>query len=539
MKVPGPGRRLLVAGAVVVGMAATGGAALLALMLLWPSPSVVADVNALAQVKLARVGERVVQLSVSGPHGRVAASLRSDHVWPRGRLSPGEQLIVRVTVRRSRWIGWLVGRTKTVEETVVAPVVRVATPIVRPAGGKEVSVRFTAPISSMTIAEPGKPIRRLRFLNPARVVPLGIVASGAQSAGSVAIRAAVRSWETLSPPVQVSWFPRGGKLQALVRPAPGPLTSRESIELRFSEPVSIVLGSSLPKLKPATPGRWRQIDADTIVFQPAGLGFGIGSYVVVTLPTAVSVVGALRKHPVRTLAWRVPQGSTLRLQQLLAQAGYLPVSWQSNDPGGSTSTPAAQVRAVIAPPAGSFSWRYPNAPAQLRSLWAPGQWTTMTEAAVMTFENQHDIEVDGLAGAGVWRLLMTEAMRGGDPNRAYNYVLVHRDVPQHLLLWHDGKIILQTLVNTGVPEAPTPLGTHAVFEHIPSGTMSGTNPDGSHYVDPGIPWISYFNGGEAVHGFNRGSYGFPQSVGCVELPIPTAAKVWPYTPIGTLVTISS
>ena len=42
--------------------------------------------------------------------------------------------------------------------------------------------------------------------------------------------------------------------------------------------------------------------------------------------------------------------------------------------------------------------------------------------------------------------------------------------------------------------------------------MSGTNPDGSHYIDPGIPDVSYFNGGDALHGFIRASYGFPQSL---------------------------
>ena len=69
--------------------------------------------------------------------------------------------------------------------------------------------------------------------------------------------------------------------------------------------------------------------------------------------------------------------------------------------------------------------------------------------------------------------------------------------------------------------------------------MTGTNPDGSHYSDPGVPWISYFNGGDALHGFPRGSYGVPQSVGCVELPIGAAAKVWPYTPVGTLVNVAT
>ena len=36
----------------------------------------------------------------------------------------------------------------------------------------------------------------------------------------------------------------------------------------------------------------------------------------------------------------------------------------------------------------------------------------------------------------------------------------------------------------------------------------------------------------------RGSYGFPQSDGCVEMPPANAAVVFPYTPIGTLVTVS-
>ena len=52
--------------------------------------------------------------------------------------------------------------------------------------------------------------------------------------------------------------------------------------------------------------------------------------------------------------------------------------------------------------------------------------------------------------------------------------------------------------------------------------MSGKNPDGSAYHDPGIPWISYFNGGDALHGFIRASYGFPQSLGCVEMPFSEA-----------------
>ena len=58
---------------------------------------------------------------------------------------------------------------------------------------------------------------------------------------------------------------------------------------------------------------------------------------------------------------------------------------------------------------------------------------------------------------------------------------VHREVPETATLWHAGHTILVSAANTGICGAETALGTYPVFEHIPEGTMSGTNPDGSHY----------------------------------------------------------
>jgi len=72
-----------------------------------------------------------------------------------------------------------------------------------------------------------------------------------------------------------------------------------------------------------------------------------------------------------------------------------------------------------------------------------------------------------------------------------------------------------------------------------STTMTGTNPNGTHYSDPGVPDVAYFNGSDAVHGFPRASYGFPQSDGCVELPIVNAAVVFATDPYGTLVTVTT
>jgi lipoprotein-anchoring transpeptidase ErfK/SrfK len=101
-----------------------------------------------------------------------------------------------------------------------------------------------------------------------------------------------------------------------------------------------------------------------------------------------------------------------------------------------------------------------------------------------------------------------------------------------------GHTVLSSPVNGGVASAPTPLGTYPVYERFTSTTMSGTNPDGSQYKDPGVPWVNYFSGGSAVHGFPRASYGSPQSVGCLELPISTAKEVFDLIDYGTLVNVA-
>jgi lipoprotein-anchoring transpeptidase ErfK/SrfK len=138
----------------------------------------------------------------------------------------------------------------------------------------------------------------------------------------------------------------------------------------------------------------------------------------------------------------------------------------------------------------------------------------------------------------VWKALIGAAIRGQHSSFGYTVVDVSEGSPESLTLWHSGRTVMSTPVNTGISQAPTAQGTFAVFEHLPVTTMSGTNPDGSHYSDPGIPWVSYFNGGDALHGFIRGSYGTPQSLGCVEMPFDVAHQVYPYTPIGTIVHVT-
>jgi hypothetical protein len=521
----------IVAGLVVLAAGGLAAAALLA----WPETRLEPSPTALAHLSVPRFTGTVEVVRVTTARGaRVPVSLRAGEIWPARKLASGQRLNVELTVRRPGWAGWLVGHTEHRTLTVVTPTARLRGRWLQVKPGGPVAVGFTTKVGAVSFGH-----GRVRSLTPPRsLVPTGVVASGAHAAGSVVVAAAARPWERLGKPVRVTWFPALPYPQLLAKPRLGATIAPErSLELTFSEPVQEVLGTSRPRVTPATSGRWRLVDAHTLVFVPSRFGFGLGAHVHVELPRAVHVAGTRTSTRTSTLAWQVPPGSTLRLQQLLAELGYLPLDWQpASDP---VPTPAAELEAAIAPPPGHFTWRYPNTPPELVSQWTPGEVNEITRGAVMMFEDDHDLEVDAIAGPKVWRALIADALAGKRKTDGYSYVFVHRNVPQSLNLWHNGNVILSSPGNTGVPAAPTQLGTFPVFEHIPVGRMSGTNPDGSHYDDPGIQWISYFHGGDAIHAFNRATFGTPQSLGCVELPLAAAAKVWPYTPIGTLVTVEN
>jgi hypothetical protein len=155
----------------------------------------------------------------------------------------------------------------------------------------------------------------------------------------------------------------------------------------------------------------------------------------------------------------------------------------------------------------------------------------------MNFQALHGLSWNTGMTAQTWQLIVQAAAKNQvDPN-SYNYVVVNQGSPELLFLYVNGHHVYNSFVNTGVSSAPTTDGTYPVYLRYTVTTMSGTYPGGGHYSDPGIPWVSYFHGGDALHGFLRSQYGFPQSLGCVEMPFANAEHVWPYTPIGTLVSV--
>jgi hypothetical protein len=498
----------------------------------WPSAAIVVSDTGLPEVRSPSFGGRLERVSVRDGSGTaIPVRVQTNGIlWPTHAVVPGTRLFVEAVFRRPSWVGWIAGRTETVRLELTAPRVRLERRWLRVRRGAAVRVSFDRPVRVVEVTGVGAP-RLHRLRHPARTVVLGRLGV----AGSVGVSAVRQRWEALPHPTSVTWFPPGKAPKLLAWPAPGGrLGSSMPIRLRFSEPVNKLLHGRTPALQPAVPGRWRSIDSHTLVFAPRGYGFGLDTRVRLKLPVAVEPAPA--GSATRRIAWETPAGSELRLEELLALLQYLPLRWTADD-ADAARTVASQIRAALDPPAGAFEWRYPNTPRSLVELWHEGQYSVVVRGAVMAFQDEHGLTVDGFAGRQVWKALIADVLAGKPRRGGYSYVYVHSAVPQSLNLWHDGRTILTSPGNTGVPAAPTQLGTFPVFEHIPVGTMSGTNPDGSHYDDPGIRYISYFNGGDAIHAFNRASFGTPQSLGCVELPLASAAIVWPYTPIGTLVTV--
>ena len=502
------------------------------------SPSIRVGASSLAEVSLPLGGGKVTQVVAVGGREQqvVPVRLEGDQVLPTKAIPAGERVTVEATIQRPGWISWLAGKTERVQVTETTPVAHLASTFITRHGDQPMNVGFSAPVAAAGYGALGRHVSAARLSQPADTLAM----TETKVAGTAQVAFAARSWET--PTVaSVSWFPAGTKASAVATPAPGgKITPSTDITLTFSKPVTKALDGTMPPVTPRGAGAWQTVNPHTIRFVPAGYGYGLGADVRVSLPAGVDLIGGKASGGDPVGQWTVPDGSTLALQQLLAQLGYLPVNFTPATGAPATaSTTAAEEAAVLNPPKGTFSWRYPSTPSLLRSMWAPGASGELTRGAVMAFEENQGLTTDGVAGPEVWKALINAAVKNQKSTFGYTFVMVSENSPESEEVWHNGKIVVSGPVNTGISAAPTATGTYAVYEHIPSGTMSGTNPDGSTYHDPGIPYISYFNGGDALHGFIRASYGFPQSLGCVEMPYSEAGQVYPYTPIGTIVNVAS
>ena len=235
-----------------------------------------------------------------------------------------------------------------------------------------------------------------------------IVAAGASAAGAYA--ALDNHQPHAQPRAQAHVSPVADRHHAAVTPPPRPLRllsvtpangsrgvdGAGNITVTFSKPLPA--GAALPRLSPAIAGSWQRA-GDTVVFTPQA-GFTAGTRVTVTVREGVSAVRSGYKSTFITASY-----SMLRLQELLAQLGYLPVTWTpavgAAVPAGSA---AAQLAAAYEPPPGTFGWQG-GYPARLRSFWAQGRANLLDKGAIMGFEADRGMAVDGVAGHDVWAAL--------------------------------------------------------------------------------------------------------------------------------------
>lgn len=301
-----------------------------------------------------------------------------------------------------------------------------------------------------------------------------------------------------------------------------------------SERITIKLSAAarphapMPTLQPPVAGKW-WVNGKTLTFVPAtGFSPWTTESVVVKSPLAGPGRWSFKVGPV----------SAQRAQQLLAELGYLPINVDVTK--GQPLLAREPRRAALVPSApqpAHFTWRFPSSPPSLKSLWSPDQYTVMTQGAVMNFEAAVGLPTDGVVGPAVWSALTTAVAQRHVTKAPYDYLLISEALPESLAVWQNGREVYSTPVNTGVPGAATPIGTWPVYARYLSTTMAGTDPDGTHYDVTGVPYVAYFLGGDAVHGYWRSYYGYPQSNGCVELPVPNSQVVWSMDPIGTLVSV--
>jgi peptidoglycan hydrolase-like protein with peptidoglycan-binding domain len=348
-----------------------------------------------------------------------------------------------------------------------------------------------------------------------------------------------------------------------------------ALRVRFSAPPASF--SPRPTLSPAVAGNW-STRGDSEIFTPASTLDPCASYTM-TIPAASTAVAHSPLGRQQTVALSVQCPSVKGLQQTLARLGYLPYGPHSSirarkfraevaavqaDPAqanpaqsDTAQTDTAQTTRADATRAGVAGLSAADVDRRVAAIDAfdpspeppvahvsdappleYGQLDETTKGALIVFQSEHEIEPTGTPEAATWKALLRASEKHERDPSPYTFVTVTESLPETLEVHRDGRVVFSTPANTGVPGAETAQGIFPIYSRFVSTTMTGTDVDGTKYTVPDVPWVNYFNGGDAVHGYPRASYGFPQSNGCVELPIEAAAQVYPMLKIGDLVEVS-
>ncbi len=104
---------------------------------------------------------------------------------------------------------------------------------------------------------------------------------------------------------------------------------------------------------------------------------------------------------------------------------------------------------------------------------------------------------------------------------------------QRLTAYQGKTAVFSTLISSGVAGYRTPTGRFAIRTKIPSQRMVGPG-----YNLPGVPWVMYFVGANAIHGtYWHNNFGRPMSHGCVNMRVADAQWLYNWASIGTPVVV--
>lgn len=299
--------------------------------------------------------------------------------------------------------------------------------------------------------------------------------------------------------------------------------------VRFSAPVAP--SSPPPTLRPYVAGRWKALD-DSEVFTPSSSLLPCSRYTLIVWGGSQSV-GHAPLGRRRAFHLKVVCPSITALQQALARLGYLGARLRSRHHARLLRAHESLHEAALSlfrPPPAAFVADPSDAPPVRR-----GQLNTVTRAALEVYQADRGLGVTGTPNRQTWLSLLHDLSADRRDAHPYTWVQVSESQPERLWLHRGHDVALTTLVNTGVAGAETPRGIFPIYLRFVSTSMAGEDPNGVRYDVPDVPWVNYFNGGDAVHGYPREAYGFPQSNGCIELPIEAARTIYPMLQIGDLV----
>lgn len=107
---------------------------------------------------------------------------------------------------------------------------------------------------------------------------------------------------------------------------------------------------------------------------------------------------------------------------------------------------------------------------------------------------------------------------------------------QKLKAWEGDKLFLETLVSSGLPWYPTPIGEFRIWIKLRAAKMEGGQGRLYYYL-PNVPYIMYFGNGEVpnyrgygLHGtYWHDDFGTQRSHGCVNLPTSIAEQLYYWT----------